>query len=71
MIGAHSSENRWTLGFQGVGMATPLVFSGSPLAISMHCTRNEIDSSPVGTACQLILYLESHDNTETKPPPEA
>ncbi|CAH2210503.1 jg8969 [Pararge aegeria aegeria] len=23
MGGAHSSENRWTLGFQGVGMATP------------------------------------------------
>ncbi|CAH2215457.1 jg22718, partial [Pararge aegeria aegeria] len=23
MGGAHSSENRWTLGFQGAGMATP------------------------------------------------
>ncbi|CAH2267021.1 jg6720 [Pararge aegeria aegeria] len=23
MGGAHSSENRWTLGFQGVGVATP------------------------------------------------
>ncbi|CAH2217499.1 jg19505, partial [Pararge aegeria aegeria] len=23
MGGAHSSENRWALGFQGVGMATP------------------------------------------------
>ncbi|CAH2268259.1 jg15890 [Pararge aegeria aegeria] len=23
MSGAHSSENRWKLGFQGAGMATP------------------------------------------------
>ncbi|CAH2268724.1 jg24615 [Pararge aegeria aegeria] len=38
MSGAHSSENRWTLGFQGVGMATP------------HSTINDIIRRSLATA---------------------
>ncbi|CAH2269984.1 jg9726 [Pararge aegeria aegeria] len=37
MDGAHSSENRWTLGFQGAGMATPYRL------MQLWSTPNEVD----------------------------
>ncbi|CAH2231972.1 jg4033 [Pararge aegeria aegeria] len=37
MGGAHRSENRWTLGFQGVGMATPHRSATLLLAVAAIC----------------------------------